>query len=169
MRHHSGPRGAAAGADWSYSDEDAEDAAGSPGQDIRHALGLGQQEPRVRQPGRQADRVGLVLDQQSARHSPAVLLGHDLRLRPQWQLRGLRVRYSHEYWSTHHEHRLLSLVSHFVHLDMIILHITRVIIKPAEWLMGVIFRGLDNICSIYSLKTREGNVRVSRELPGHTG
>ena len=26
--------------------------------------------------------------------------------------------------------------------------------------------GLDNICSIYSLKTREGNVRVSRELPG---
>lgn len=29
--------------------------------------------------------------------------------------------------------------------------------------------GLDNICSIYCLKTREGNVRVSRELPGHTG
>lgn len=29
--------------------------------------------------------------------------------------------------------------------------------------------GLDNICSIYSLKTREGNVRVSRELAGHTG
>lgn len=29
--------------------------------------------------------------------------------------------------------------------------------------------GLDNICSIYSLKNREGNVRVSRELPGHTG
>ncbi|TKS83908.1 Guanine nucleotide-binding protein G(I)/G(S)/G(T) subunit beta-2 G protein subunit beta-2 [Collichthys lucidus] len=28
--------------------------------------------------------------------------------------------------------------------------------------------GLDNICSIYCLKTREGNVRVSRELPGHT-
>ena len=29
--------------------------------------------------------------------------------------------------------------------------------------------GLDNICSIYSLKTREGNVRVSKELQGHTG
>lgn len=29
--------------------------------------------------------------------------------------------------------------------------------------------GLDNICSIYNLKTREGNVRVSRELPGHIG
>lgn len=29
--------------------------------------------------------------------------------------------------------------------------------------------GLDNVCSIYSLNTREGNVRVSRELPGHTG
>lgn len=29
--------------------------------------------------------------------------------------------------------------------------------------------GLDNICSIYSLKAREGSVRVSRELPGHMG
>ncbi|QQP38620.1 Guanine nucleotide-binding protein subunit beta-1, partial [Caligus rogercresseyi] len=29
--------------------------------------------------------------------------------------------------------------------------------------------GLDNICSIYNLKSREGNVRVSRELPGHSG
>ena len=36
-------------------------------------------------------------------------------------------------------------------------------------LMAAVCRGLDNICSIYSLKTREGNVRVSRELPGHTG
>ena len=29
--------------------------------------------------------------------------------------------------------------------------------------------GLDNICSIYSLRTREGNVRVTKELQGHTG
>ncbi|XP_062412618.1 guanine nucleotide-binding protein subunit beta-4-like [Sardina pilchardus] len=29
--------------------------------------------------------------------------------------------------------------------------------------------GLDNICSVYNLKTREGNVRVTRELAGHTG
>lgn len=29
--------------------------------------------------------------------------------------------------------------------------------------------GLDNICSIYRLKTTEGNVRLTRELPGHTG
>ncbi|XP_058124591.1 guanine nucleotide-binding protein subunit beta-1-like [Anopheles ziemanni] len=29
--------------------------------------------------------------------------------------------------------------------------------------------GLDNICSIYNLKTREGNVRIARELGGHTG
>lgn len=36
--------------------------------------------------------------------------------------------------------------------------------RPQE-LRGL--RGLDNICSIYSLKTRGGNVRVSRELPGH--
>lgn len=29
--------------------------------------------------------------------------------------------------------------------------------------------GLDNICSIYNLRTREGNVRVARELSAHTG
>lgn len=29
--------------------------------------------------------------------------------------------------------------------------------------------GLDNMCSIYSLKSREGNVKVSRELSAHTG
>lgn len=29
--------------------------------------------------------------------------------------------------------------------------------------------GLDNICSVYCIKAREGNIRVSRELPGHTG
>eukprot|EP00088_Acartia_fossae_P002470 TRINITY_DN1099_c1_g1_i1.p1 TRINITY_DN1099_c1_g1~~TRINITY_DN1099_c1_g1_i1.p1 ORF type:complete len:341 (+),score=61.34 TRINITY_DN1099_c1_g1_i1:265-1287(+) len=29
--------------------------------------------------------------------------------------------------------------------------------------------GLDNLCTIYSLKTREGNSKISRELPGHTG
>ncbi|XP_002164667.1 guanine nucleotide-binding protein G(I)/G(S)/G(T) subunit beta-1 isoform X1 [Hydra vulgaris] len=29
--------------------------------------------------------------------------------------------------------------------------------------------GLDNICTIHNLKTREGNVRVSQELHGHTG
>lgn len=29
--------------------------------------------------------------------------------------------------------------------------------------------GLDNICTIYQLKTRQGNVRMTRELPGHIG
>jgi len=29
--------------------------------------------------------------------------------------------------------------------------------------------GLDNICSIYNLKTKEGNVKVARELSAHTG
>ena len=37
------------------------------------------------------------------------------------------------------------------------------------YLLSLPAGGLDNICSIYSLKTREGNVKVSRELPGHTG
>lgn len=29
--------------------------------------------------------------------------------------------------------------------------------------------GLDNICTIYQLSTRDGNVRTTRELLGHTG
>lgn len=29
--------------------------------------------------------------------------------------------------------------------------------------------GLDNLCTIYSLRPREGNSKISRELPGHTG
>eukprot|EP01135_Chromosphaera_perkinsii_P004647 Nk52_evm40s292 gene=Nk52_evmTU40s292 len=29
--------------------------------------------------------------------------------------------------------------------------------------------GLDNICSIYNLRTKEGSVKVNRELSGHTG
>jgi guanine nucleotide-binding protein G(I)/G(S)/G(T) subunit beta-1 len=29
--------------------------------------------------------------------------------------------------------------------------------------------GLDNVCSIYSLKTKEGSVKVARELGGHAG
>lgn len=98
MRHHTGPGGSAARADRADPDEDAEDAARPFGQDIRHALGLGQPEPRVGLPGREADRVGLLLHQQGARHPSALLLGHDLRLRPQWQLRGLRVSQRDKYW-----------------------------------------------------------------------
>ena len=29
--------------------------------------------------------------------------------------------------------------------------------------------GLDNVCTIYSLRNREGGARVSRELQGHGG
>ncbi len=29
--------------------------------------------------------------------------------------------------------------------------------------------GLDNICSVYSLSSREGTTRVARELTGHSG
>lgn len=29
--------------------------------------------------------------------------------------------------------------------------------------------GLDNMCSIYNLKGKDGNVKVMRELAGHTG
>jgi guanine nucleotide-binding protein G(I)/G(S)/G(T) subunit beta-1 len=29
--------------------------------------------------------------------------------------------------------------------------------------------GLDNICSIYNLRTKEGTVKVARELSAHTG
>ena len=41
--------------------------------------------------------------------------------------------------------------------------------KTLNLLTLPISRGLDNICSIYNLNTREGNTRVSRELAGHTG
>lgn len=29
--------------------------------------------------------------------------------------------------------------------------------------------GLDNMCSIYNLKSKDGNVKVMRELAAHTG
>ena len=69
MRHNAGGGGAAAGACGEDPDEDSEDTARSLGQDLRHALGLGLQEPGVCQPGREADRVGQLLHQQGPRHS----------------------------------------------------------------------------------------------------
>lgn len=100
-------------------DAHQENAEGAPGEDLRHALGHGLQAARQCLTGRQAHHLGQLHHKQGARHPSALLLGHDLCIRP-----------SGNY---------------------------------------VACGGLDNICSIYNLKTREGNVRVSRELAGHTG
>lgn len=68
-----------------------------------------------------------------------------------------------------------SLVIDFVHSFVLQMH---AIPLRSSWVMTCAYApsgnyvacgGLDNICSIYNLKTREGNVRVSRELPGHIG
>ena len=78
----------------------------------------------------------------------------------------------HNLWYTppHYTHPHMSLFSHPPQIHAIPLR--------SSWVMTCAYApsgsfvacgGLDNICSIYSLKTREGNVRVSKELQGHTG
>ena len=84
MRHKTGGRSQSDGGDREDPDEDEEDSARSPGQDLRHALGLGQQEPGLGLAGREADRVGQLQHQQGARHPTPQLLGDDLRLCSQW-------------------------------------------------------------------------------------
>ena len=69
MRHHIGGCRAAAGASGQDPDEDAEDVERSLGQDLRHALGLGLEEPGVGLAGREADSVGQLLHQQGSRHT----------------------------------------------------------------------------------------------------
>ena len=81
--------------------------------------------------------MGLVLDQQGARHPPEVLLGHDMRLRSLGQLRRLRRSGQH----------LLNL----------------------QVRLSGIEEDPSLIIFLFSLKNRDGAVRVSRELPGHTG
>lgn len=97
------------------------------------------QELGVRFSGRKVNCVGQLHHQQSACHSFALQLGHDLCLRPIRQLRRM--------WRSR---------QHLLHIQ----------VEPLWWKVP-----LRNWCTVvaFSLKTREGNVRVSRELPGHTG
>jgi len=75
-------------------------------------------------------------------------------------------------WLCHFRHYNHDLLTYF---DVLQIH---AIPLRSSWVMTCAYApsgsfvacgGLDNICSIYSLKTREGNVRVSRELSGHNG
>lgn len=72
------------------ADEDKENTQGPSSQDLRHALVHRSEAPRFRFTGRQVDHMGCLHHKQSARHTTALLLGHDLRLRPERELRRLR-------------------------------------------------------------------------------
>ncbi|XP_047643632.1 guanine nucleotide-binding protein G(I)/G(S)/G(T) subunit beta-3 isoform X2 [Phacochoerus africanus] len=99
-RHYPGRAGIWSRGRGTSPDADPADLAGTPGQDLCHALGHGLQAAGKCLARREADRVGHIHHQQG----------------------------------------------NFVACG-----------------------GLDNMCSIYSLKSREGNVKVSRELSAHTG
>ena len=106
------------------------------------------QKSGLRIPRRQVDRVGQLQHEQGACHSSEVLVGHDLCLRSLWKLRGLwRAR-------QHMLHIQVNKMQHKIYTMHMIRRVTVLIIR---------------FFHDYSLKTREGNVRVSRELPGHTG
>ena len=66
---------------------------------------------------------------------------------------------------------LTSLYTSMIRTNILIANCKIYMVQVCSICVRIIFflGGLDNICSIYSLRNREGNVRVSRELPGHTG
>lgn len=90
LRHESRAGDQHAGADRSHPDAHAAHVARPPGQDLRDALGQRLAQPCVRLAGRQTDCVGLAHHQQGARHSVALVVGDDVRLRAVGQLCGVR-------------------------------------------------------------------------------
>lgn len=79
--------------------------------------------------------------------------------------------------ATYFYYFLSSSICHFLEHSCVVFQVHAIPLR-SSWVMTCAYApsgnyvacgGLDNICSIYSLKTREGNVRVSRELAGHTG
>ena len=64
-------------------DEDEEDAQGTFGQDLCYALVDRPETSSVCLAGWKAHYMGRLHDQQSPRHPLALILGYDLRLRPQ--------------------------------------------------------------------------------------
>ena len=103
----------------------------------------------------QVNRMGLVQYQQSTRYSSKVVLGDDMCLCSIWLICGM--------WRPR---------QHMLHLqvrDMLLLRssYTNKTLNGKCW--WILLTWIVYLFVIYSLKTREGNVRVSRELPGHTG
>lgn len=90
VRHEPGAGDGHPRADWARADAHEADAARSPGQDLRDALGQRLTQPSLGQPGREADRVGQPHHEQGARDTAALVVGDDLRLRPQRLVRRVR-------------------------------------------------------------------------------
>ncbi|KAM9071923.1 guanine nucleotide-binding protein G(I)/G(S)/G(T) subunit beta-3 isoform 3-T3 [Megaptera novaeangliae] len=88
-RRYSGRAGVWPRGGGTSADADTADAKGTPGQDLRHALGHRLQAAGKCLARREADCVGHLHHQQGARHPAALLLGHDLCLCPIGELRGM--------------------------------------------------------------------------------
>uniref|UniRef100_A0A8C1PJQ4 Guanine nucleotide binding protein (G protein), beta polypeptide 1b n=2 Tax=Cyprininae TaxID=2743694 RepID=A0A8C1PJQ4_CYPCA len=96
-----------------------------------------------------------------------------IQMRTRRTLRGHLAKIYAMHWGTDSRYR--TAPSRYLH-DGLTLFVHAIPLR-SSWVMTCAYApsgnyvacgGLDNICSIYSLKTREGNVRVSRELAGHT-
>ncbi|XP_039619723.1 guanine nucleotide-binding protein G(I)/G(S)/G(T) subunit beta-3a isoform X1 [Polypterus senegalus] len=102
-----------------------------------------------------------------------------IQLRTRRTLRGHLAKIYAMHWST--DSRLLVSASQdgkLIVWDSYTTNKVNAIPLRSSWVMTCAYApsgnfvacgGLDNMCSIYNLKTREGNVKVSRELAAHTG
>jgi hypothetical protein len=84
-------------------DEDPKNLEGTSGKDLCHALVNGSETFGIGITRWKAHHLGCVHNQQSSRHTSEIIVGHDLRLCPKWELRRL-------WWSGQH---LLHLQSQF--------------------------------------------------------
>lgn len=102
-----------------------------------------------------------------------------LNMRPRRTLRGHLAKIYAMHWSTDNRHLVsASQDGKLIVWDAYTTNKVYAIPLRSSWVMTCAYApsgnfvacgGLDNICSIYSLKTREGAARVSRELAAHTG
>eukprot|EP00123_Amoebidium_parasiticum_P008776 comp19018_c0_seq3/m.21400 comp19018_c0_seq3/g.21400 ORF comp19018_c0_seq3/g.21400 comp19018_c0_seq3/m.21400 type:complete len:344 (-) comp19018_c0_seq3:219-1250(-) len=100
-------------------------------------------------------------------------------LRVRRTLRGHLAKIYAMHWSTDNRHLVsASQDGKLIVWDAISTNKVHAIPLRSSWVMTCAYApsgnfvacgGLDNICSIYNLRTREGAVRVSRELAAHTG
>eukprot|EP00123_Amoebidium_parasiticum_P008775 comp19018_c0_seq2/m.21398 comp19018_c0_seq2/g.21398 ORF comp19018_c0_seq2/g.21398 comp19018_c0_seq2/m.21398 type:complete len:343 (-) comp19018_c0_seq2:615-1643(-) len=102
-----------------------------------------------------------------------------VQLRVRRNLRGHLAKIYAMHWSTDNKHLVsASQDGKLIVWDAISTNKVHAIPLRSSWVMTCAYApsgnfvacgGLDNICSIYNLRTREGAVRVSRELAAHTG
>ncbi len=77
------------------ADEDQEDAEGPSCKDLCDALVNRPEASCFGVAGRQAHHLGRIHHKQGSRYSPSIIMGHDLRLRPERKLRRLRRSRQH--------------------------------------------------------------------------